>query len=63
MSRPVSIENLPPRPREDVGTGGRDEAQIFALKAQADFLEVIRDFERRIAALENRIGRIFIDGG
>lgn len=59
---PVSIENLPPRPPAN-SRAGRDEAEIFALRAQGDLLETIRDLVRRVEALENRIGRIFVSGG
>lgn len=64
MSRPVpvTIENLPPRFREDTRSG-RDEAMIFALRAQGDLFETIRDLVRRVEALENRINRIFVSGG
>lgn len=59
---PVSIENLPPRPPEGTRSG-RDEAEIFALRAQGDLFETIRGLIRRVEALENRINRIFVSGG
>jgi hypothetical protein len=64
MSRPtpMRMEDLPPRPRADQHSG-RDEAEIFARKAQGNLLATIRDLERRIEALENRINRIFVSGG
>lgn len=64
MSRPVpvSIENLPPRYREGTGAG-RDEAEIFALQAQGNLFETVRELIRRVDALENRVNRIFVSGG
>lgn len=64
MSRPVpvTIENLPPRLPADA-RAGRDEAMIFALRAQGNLLETIRDLVRRVEALENRVNRIFVSGG
>lgn len=64
MSRPVHTDAsfLPPRPQPDQ-RAGRDEAEIFALKAQGDLFATIRNLERRVAALENRVNRIFVSGG
>jgi len=59
---PVSIENLPLRPRPG-GRSGRDEAEIFALRSQGDLFATIRDLMRRVEALENRINRIYVSGG
>lgn len=66
MTRPTpgNPSFLPPRPRADVGEGaGRDEALMFALKAQGDLFATIRDLVRRVKALENRANRIFVNGG
>lgn len=64
MTRPTP-ENpsfLPPRPQPD-NRAGRDEAAIFALRAQGDLFATIRDLVRRVEALENRVNRIFVSGG
>ncbi len=64
MSRPVHADAsfLPPRPRPEA-RAGRDEAEIFALKAQGDLFATIRDLVARVEALENRVNRIFVNGG
>jgi hypothetical protein len=64
MTRPTpgNASFLPPRPHEDERSG-RDEAEIFALKAQGDLFATIRDLVRRVEALENRVNRIFVNGG
>ena len=67
MTRPTlgNPSFLPPRERLSPGENGagRDESLIFAMKAQANLLETIRDLVRRVEALENRINRTFVSGG
>lgn len=59
---PGSGSFLPPRPPPEARSG-RDEAEIFALKAQGDLFATIRDLIRRVEALESRVNRIFVSGG
>lgn len=63
MSRPVDVSNLPSRLPDDNRRAGRNEAEMFALKSQVDLLEWLRTLERRVEQLENRLSRIFVDGG
>lgn len=64
MTRPTpeSVSFLPPRPQPEARSG-RDEAEIFALRAQGDLFATIRDLVRRVEVLESRINRIFVSGG
>lgn len=56
MSRPVPDFVLPPR-QPDNRRAGDDPIDIFALKAQGDLFETLREIERRLARLEVLIGR------